>query len=561
MSTVWPSRLWRFTLLAVAVLAVAVLAACGGGKDSSSSNDSSSAAPEDQGIPTVESTPKAKGPIELVKWGVQYEPSSLDWRLCYSSVENETVVNIQESLLRFMPDFSLEPSLAESWEHPDPTTYVFKIRQGVKFSDGNEMTADDVVYSLNRNKAVESYWATWMTYVKSVDKTGDDEVTVTLKQPDAFFLQMMAMPAGGVGEQAYIEKSGKNYGTPKALPVGTGPLKVDSWKQGTSISMVPNEHYWDTENKAKVGRLDFSFVADESALISALESGQLDGAYFVPYAGVPRLKNSSVGKLYRGKSMLQALVLFTNRKGALQDPDVRKAWLLATDREAIAKSVFNGAAEPMTDTFVPPAAWAYPEAADIAKDAFAELGQPRVDIEEAKALIKKAGSPKEELKVAYRATQQNADMATILQDAGKQIGLNIKGVALQPSQYVNLIFSEEARAPYHAWIADRYWSDIGDPLEIMVEFLAPPEKGIVSYNFNNYDNPTVTESMKQGRATEDPTKRAELSRQAQAAAADEVPVLPLVVPDSLIFMNNKVTGPPASFSYLYYPWGRDLGTP
>jgi peptide/nickel transport system substrate-binding protein len=152
-------------------------------------------------------------------------------------------------------------------------------------------------------------------------------------------------------------------------------------------------------------------------------------------------------------------------------------------------------------------------------------------------------------------------MATILQDAGKQIGLNIKGVALQPSQYVNLIFSEEARAPYHAWIADRYWSDIGDPLEIMVEFLAPPEKGIVSYNFNNYDNPTVTESMKQGRATEDPTKRAELSRQAQAAAADEVPVLPLVVPDSLIFMNNKVTGPPASFSYLYYPWGRDLGTP
>jgi peptide/nickel transport system substrate-binding protein len=546
-------------LVSIAAVALCVLAACGGGGDDDKS--SSSSAPEDQGIPTVVSTPAAKGPIDLVKWGVQYEPSSLDWRLCYSSVENEVVVNIQESLLRFMPDFSLEPSLAESWTHPDPTTYVFKIRQGVQFSDGSELTADDVVYSLNRNKAVESYWATWMTYVKDVKKTGADEVTVTLKKPDAFFLQMMALPAGGIGKQSYIEESGKDYGTPKALPLGTGPLKIDSWKQGSSISMVPNENYWDTEHAAKVGRLDFSFVADESALISALESGQLDGAYFLPYAGVPRLKNSSAGKLYRGKSMLQALVLFTNKEGPLQDPDVRKAWLLATDREAIAKSVFNGAAEPMTDTFVPPAAWAYPEAAEMADEAFAEVGQPRIEIEEAKALIEKAGSPKDVLKVAYRATQQNADMATILQDAGKQIGLNIKGVALQPSQYVNLIFSEEARAPYHAWIADRYWSDIGDPLEIMVEFMAAPEEGIVSYNFNSYDNPVVTKALKEGRETEDPQKRAELARKAQTAGAEDVPVLPLVVPDSLIFMNNKVTGPPASFSYLYYPWGRDLGAP
>jgi peptide/nickel transport system substrate-binding protein len=124
---------------------------------------------------------------------------------------------------------------------------------------------------------------------------------------------------------------------------------------------------------------------------------------------------------------------------------------------------------------------------------------------------------------------------------------------------VNLLFSEEARAPYDAWIADRYWSDIGEPLEIMIEFLAPPEKGIVSYNFNHYDNPVVTKALKDARETEDPTKRADLTRQAQTEAAKDVPVMPLVVPDSLVFLNNKVTGPPASFSYLYYPWARDLG--
>jgi peptide/nickel transport system substrate-binding protein len=126
---------------------------------------------------------------------------------------------------------------------------------------------------------------------------------------------------------------------------------------------------------------------------------------------------------------------------------------------------------------------------------------------------------------------------------------------------VNLLFSKEARAPFDAWVADRYWSDIGDPLEIMVEFLAPPAEGIVSYNFNEYDNPEVTQALADGRGTDDAAERAEITRKAQAVAAEDVPVMPMVVPDSLVFMNNRVTGAPASFSYLYYPWGRDLGAP
>jgi peptide/nickel transport system substrate-binding protein len=184
-----------------------------------------------------------------------------------------------------------------------------------------------------------------------------------------------------------------------------------------------------------------------------------------------------------------------------------------------------------------------------------------VDIEGAKKLVQEAGAPTQALKVAYRVGQQNEAMMNALQDAGRKIGLNIKPVALQPAAFVNLIFSDSARRAYDAWLEDRYYSDIADPLEIMFEFLAPPEKGVVSYNFNSYDNPKVTQLLRQGRATEDPTKRAELAAQAQATMSPEVPLVPLVVPDSLLYLNNRVTGAPASFSYLYYPWARDLGSP
>jgi peptide/nickel transport system substrate-binding protein len=548
------------------VVSALLLSACGGGAAPSTSSTSSSkttassslTAESSAGIETLVTTPPAKGDVAEVKWGLEYEPSTLDWMLDYATQENLVVANITESLVRFMPDFSLAPSLAASWKHPDPTTWVFTLRPGVTFSDGTALTPADVVYSLNRNRSAASYWATWLTYVKGVKATGPDEVTVTLSKPDSMFLQMMSMPAGGVGSKAYIEKSGKNYGTAKAFPMGTGPFKVTAWKPGSGITLEPNTGYWDTAHAPKVQKLDFSFVGDQSTRTSALASGQLDGAYLPAYSGVQTLKASSSGKLYRGPSMLQSIVLFTDKKGPFNDPNLRRAWLKATDRTAIAKTVYGGAAVPFPDTFLPPAAWGYGK--DIAAKAYAALGGPVVDIPGAQALVKAAGSPTQTIKVAYRANQQDTDMMNILVAAGRQIGLKIKGVALPLSQFTGLIFDEKARLPFDAFLEDRYYSDIADPLELTYEFLAAPEPGFVSYNFDKYANPQVNSLLRKARGTEDDNARAQLIADAQQIMSKDVPVMPLVVPDSLLYMRKDLTGPPASFSYFYYPWARDLGS-
>lgn len=513
-------------------------------------------------IPTVGKygvmTPAAKGPIGNVSWGVGYEPTSLDWMLAYGPVENTIVSNINEGLMRLLPDFTYEPSLAESYQHPDPTTYIFKIRSGVKFHDGSPLTAADVAYSLNRTvKSPTSLWATWTTSEKTITATGPMEVTVKLKQPDVLFLQMMALPPGAVGKQSYIEAKGSAYGTPKGLPIGTGPYKATNWATGSSVTIQKNDSYWDTSHAPKAGSINFAFQSSDSALINALVSGQLDGAYYLPYESIGQLTNVSSGTLYQGPSMFNALMFFTTRPGPIQDARVRRAWLFATDRTAIAKTVFSNAAAPLPETFVPIPVWSYGQAAAI--KAYKALPGPSGDLKMAQALFKQAGSPTETIKVAVQSTQLDQQIATVLQAAAKSIGLNVQINSLTPTQLINLLYDVKARSAYHAMLSTNYYSDVPDPVELFVELLGPPEPNALSYNYNNYSDKTVQSLILKARQTDSEPARAALLLQAQTRMAPAVPVFPIVAPASLVFLGKRVTGVPASFTYNYYPWARDLG--
>jgi peptide/nickel transport system substrate-binding protein len=535
-----------------------LLAGCG-----SSGDDATRAAGGETAAPAgleklVSVTPAATGPLESATWAVGYEPASLDWRICYATVENTIVVNITESLMLMTPEFGYEPGLAASYENPDPTKWIFKIRENVQFHDGSTMTADDVEFSLRRNMDPASFWAPWMTSIAEVKATGPLEVTVTLKQPDVLFLQMMAMPSGGVGKADYIKAKGENYGSPKGLPVGTGPYKVDAWTQGSGITLVAHDGYWDTAHAPKTKKIEFTFISDDTTLTNALTSGQVDGGYFPPFTAVPQMLGASAtGTLYRGPSMLTSVVFFTMKEGPFRDPKVRTALSRAIDKPAIAKNVFNGAADALPDTTVPLAAWGYGK--DEAKAAYEALAGPEANLEEAKKLFAEAGSPAGPVKVAVRSTQVDQDTGAVMQAAAKAIGLDMQLETLTAPQVVNLLYDEKARVKYDAFLSSRYYSDVADPVELLVEFLAPPEPGVLSYNYDEYDQPQVTELLSKARQSPDEAERVKLLIEAQALAAPDTPVLGLVAPASLVFLKKGVTGVPASFSFLYYPWARDLG--
>src|SRR6185369_12305458 len=138
----------------------------------------------------------AKGPIDHFTWNLANgEPASLDWILAYSDSENATLANMCESLMVQNEDMTLSPGLAERIDRPDDKTMVITIRDGVKFWNGAPMTTEDVVFSLSRNldPKAGSYWASpFYDRVDSIQATGDRQVTVRFKQPDAIFERMLS---------------------------------------------------------------------------------------------------------------------------------------------------------------------------------------------------------------------------------------------------------------------------------------------------------------------------------------------------------------------------------
>ena len=138
------------------------------------------------------------GDIDSFTWSLYAEPLSLAFPYAFDYPPNQVLSNVCESLLRWNADLSITPGLATAFTNPTPTTWVYTIRDGVTFHDGTTLTADDVVASLSAhlNPDVGSYWASVYRNVKSIKKTGDMEVTVTLTQPDSMFNQYMAVSPG-----------------------------------------------------------------------------------------------------------------------------------------------------------------------------------------------------------------------------------------------------------------------------------------------------------------------------------------------------------------------------
>lgn len=530
------------------VLGVAVtLGACGG-----------TAKPK-QAVPIGETklatlTPAPVGDVDQVSWNLPYgEPATLDWVKSLSYSENTVVANLCESLFRLMPDYSVQPGLAVSSEHPDPLTYVYKIRQGVTFWDGSPMTVNDVVYSLKRHmdEKVGSYWASYYDRVKSVTATSDDTVTVKLKEPDALFDRWMATPAGVVGQASFIEKAGRQFGTPAGGVSCTGPFKLKAWNKGSSIELVRNDSYWDKDRRAKASAFSFKFLADENAATNALMTGEIDGTYDAPLPGLAALKQSSAGKLWLGTNLSTVTLLPTEHKSPLQDPKIRRALWLALDFKGITSQIYKDTAEPLR-AYLPPGSWGYER--DTFKAAYDALPPAETDLEAAKKLVAEAGSPTGEIIVASVSdVPLYAQLASVVQDAGQKIGLKVKLAAFPVSTYTTFFFDRSARNQVDAFFTTNY-TDLPEPLQLYSDFV-PGD----FYNYGGYENAEVTKDLSAARASADPATRAKLVAKVQAQLTADMAVLPIVAPANRLFMNNRITGAPASFDYLYYPWAADVG--
>jgi peptide/nickel transport system substrate-binding protein len=540
-------RRWLLLLTALSVVG----AACSGPADDDEGGETGSTGPAET---LVTDTPDPSGPIDTVSFALDYEPSSLDWVYAYNYGENTALANLCENLMRLTPEYEIVPSLAESVDHPDPTTWVYTIRQGVTFHDGSEMTIDDVVWSLNRHldPDVGSYWGSWWANVESVEATSDREVTITLARPDVVFPQMMATPAGGIADREFVEAAGADYGTPDGRVNCTGPFELGEWNKGQNLVFERFDGYWNDELRAQAATVELPFISNEATLVSALAGGEVDGTFDVPPAAIEQLQQSDAGTLYFGPSMQSYNVIINDFDGALGDPRIRRALMLALDREGIVAAAVNGRAEPLA-AIVAPSSWGY--AQETFQAAWDQLPPPTSNLGEAQALVDEAGVPDEPIVLANLAEDEELlIISTALQDAARELGMEVEIRTLPVGKYAPLFFDAEAREGIDMFLTGWY-TDIPEPLNMYATIFTSDGGS----NYNGYSNPEYDALIDEALATDDVEARAELINQAQVISVEDVPWIPLYAPNVRLFLGNRVSGAPASFVYLYYPWAAEIG--
>lgn len=471
--------------------------------------------------------------------------------------ENTVLANLCEGLMRMTPDFGYEPALASAVDHPDPRTWTYTIRDGVRFTDGRPLTAGDVVFSLRRNldPGQASFWSTWFANVAGIDATGPRTVTVRLRAPDALFNQYMATAAGTVAERRYVERAGARYGTPQGGVMCTGPFALKRWRPGARIETVRNEDWWDTAQRPRVSRLDYVFVTNPSTLADALSTGEVDGTYEVPISAVPRLRSSDAGRLYLGRSLEFSDLLFTARPGPGQRREVREALARALDRRAIAGTIFHGTARPIRNEAFP-ATWGYGR--DVYAAAYDRLAPvERPDAAAARELVA-SDPPARPLVALVNADDPAAtELGVYVQSVGKAIGVPIALRRLPAAQQIAVFFDPERQQDYDLLISNVNYHDVADPVSLAVLSLLPGGP----FNASRTDDPAVTAAVLRARAADDPAARARIMAGVLTGSNQDWRSVELVNYASRLFLGRRVTGAPASMpAYLYSPWGARLGS-
>ena len=383
----------------------------------------------------------AKGDTLVI--AVPADAKTLDPHATPESSSHNVNRQIYESLVAYNEKQEIVPLLAERWEVlENGMAHKFFLKKGVKFHNGEELTADDVVFTFKRATSPEGGAVhPFSLYIDTPKLQAIDKYTVIVytKQPmGASFLASMNHPWSSILNKKAVEAAGKDYGM---NPVGTGRFKYESWAKGDRITLVRHEDYHGS--KAPLKKMVLRVVIESTSRTIELESGAVDLVIDPPAVDIKRIEagKSTMVKILPGQNLFYLGMDIT--KAPYSDPLVRQALNYSIDRPGIVAAVFKGYAEPANG----------PMPSSVKYNKYKETPQIPRDLAKAKALLKEAGYPNGFKGVIIAPDRSELiNCATVAQANFREIGVEMEIKIYEWGTFIDVI-----RQPGHEPFIQFWW--------------------------------------------------------------------------------------------------------
>lgn len=521
-------------LLAVLLAGIMAISVAGcGGSGALASKDNGTA---EKGAGDAEQEGEKISDRDTFHMACKAEPTSLDPAQTKEMVTWMFMYNVSDALVYFNWETQqYEPAIATEWTiSDDGKEYTFTIRENVKFHNGDILTVDDVVFSLNRAIA-SSFTASTNTCIDRFEKADDSHVKAYLKYPYAPFMEIITIPSYSIVCKRAVEEcesSGRDFGRE---PVGCGAYKLKSWQSGNKLVFERFDDYYRGTPKLKY--FDCAIITDASSAALALEAGEIDYYYQIgvtDYKHLSELPNLTTVEETRSFGLYD--ITFNVTDGPFADINLRKAVAYALNREEILLG--SGAAGTVNNCWCGTGATGY-------LDDFEWYEQ---DLDKAKECLAAAGYP-DGIDVVFTQDSSPVYMAPaeVMQAQLAKVGIRVTFDKLQRAAWMDNVagnrqFDASLRMTTHA---------INDAEFLLRRRLTSAKLG-GGNNYSGYQNPEFDKLVDASTIETDPEKRNEIFRQCYEMIKEDIPAIPLFSTSSKLFINKNVRG------WTFHPLERNV---
>lgn len=493
-------------LLVLSMAVTIALSGCSGDKDKASS--------------TTEN--KLSGnPVEggCIRVGISQDLDSLDPHKAVAAGTKEVLFNIYEGLVKPDKDGNLAEAVASSYViSDDAKVYTFTLRDGVKFHNGNDVTAEDVKYSIDRCADTSNGEPLVSAYsiIESVNILDDRTVEVRLTEANTEFLAYMTT--------AIIPK---DYNELETMPIGTGPFKYVSRSPQENVILEKNQDYWG--DKAHLDEVEFKIIADADMLVTNLKGGSIDMAM--------RLTSGQAAELSDGfhieegtMNLVQALYL-NNAVEPLNNEKVRQALCYAVNPDEIMDLIADGKGVRIGTSM-------YPGLKKYYDEEYAEYYEQ--DFDKAKKLLEEAGYPDGfDLEISVcSADQPHVDTAQVIAEELKNIGVNVK---INPMEWETWLEKVYAGRDYQSTVVGVDASNLS-ARAMLERFTSDAENNFINFSDTEYD-----QKFKEAVSAVDEAEQIQLYKEAEGILAERAASVYIQDLANLVAISNKYDG------YTFYP--------